>query len=380
MARLLALTQSVRFGGDDTVLLDLIRAWPAGDSWTVALNRSHPGLAVYQAALASRAVLIALDTPADGEPGSVGTLEASRRLLPIIAGANPDAVLVSSGGFPPTPLTVGFLLAARRAGAPRIVLAAHNEPNLGSGLRAAWRGLRGWAAARLCDALVSVSADCAGKISSACGRPVRAILNGSNDYPPTEDSSSLRAELGVPPGSYIVGTIANLEARKGLRVLIEAFAKLSQPNARLVIIGADADPAEAAALRILAAAPALSGRVLLAGRRPNARRFAAIFDICVVPSLRQESFGLLALDAMLAGRPVVVSRVGGLPEVVEDGVTGIIVPPGEPAALTVALERLIADPAFAQRLGEAGRRRAAALFGADRMAAEYRKVLLEALK
>jgi len=380
MARLLALTQSVRFGGDDTVLLDLIRAWPAGDSWTVALNRSHPGLSVYQAALASRAVLIALDIPADGEPGSVGALEASRRLLPIIERASPDAVLVSSGGFPPTPLTVGFLLAAWRAGAPRIVLAAHNEPNLGSGLRAAWRGLRGWAATRFCDALVSVSADCAGKISSACGRPVRAILNGSSDYEPTEDSSALRAELGVPPGAYIVGTIANLEARKGLRVLIEAFAQLSQPNARLVIIGAEADPAEAAALKILAAAPALSGRVLLAGRRPNARRFAAIFDVCVVPSLRQESFGLLALDAMLAARPVVVSRVGGLPEVVEDGVTGIHVPPGEPAALAAALERLIADPALAQRLGAAGRRRAAALFSAERMASEYRKVLLGVVK
>lgn len=380
MARILALTQSVRFGGDDMVLLDLIRAWPKGDSWTVAVNRSHPGLAVYRAALASLAAVIEFDISPDGQPGAVGALEASRRLFPLIAGARPDAVLVSSGGFPPTPLTVGFLLAARRAGAPRTVLAAHNEPNLGSGLRAGWRRLRGWAAARLCDAIVSVSADCAGKISSACGRPVSAILNGSSTYGSAEDSSALRAELGVPPGAYIVGTIANLEARKGLRVLIEAFAQLSRPDARLVIIGAEADPAEAAALKILAAAPALAGRVLLTGRRPNARRFAGVFDVCVVPSLRQESFGLFALDAMLAGRPAVVSRVGGLPEVVEDGVTGIILPPGDPAALAAALKRLMADPSLARRLGDAGRRRAAALFSAERMAAEYRKILLGAVK
>jgi glycosyltransferase involved in cell wall biosynthesis len=235
--------------------------------------------------------------------------------------------------------------------------------------------LRGRAAARLCDALVSVSADCAGKIAAACGRPVRAILNGSSALP-SESHAALRAELGVPDGVPLIGAIANLEARKGLRALLDAFARLPRPDARLVVIGADAEPEESSALKDLAAAPALAGRVLLAGYRPNARRYAAAFDVCVVPSLRQESFGLLALDAMRAGRPVVATRVGGLPEVVDDGVTGLLVPPGDPAALAAALERLLADPGLARGLGEAGRRRAAERFDAARMAAEYREVLL----
>ncbi len=371
MARLLALTQSSNFGGDDTVLLDLIRAWPSDDRWAIALNRSHPGLDVYREALAGRAELIAFD----GAPAAWGSFAAARRLSPLIAAARPDAVLVSSGGFPPTPSTVGFLLAARRAAAPRVALVLHNEPNLGSGVRAAWRGLRGRVAAHLCDALVSVSNDCAGKIAAACGRPVQAILNGSTALAPS-DPAGLRAELGVPSGVPLVGAIANLEARKGLRVLLEAFSLLPRSEARLIVIGAEAEPEEAAALQRLADAPTVSGRVFLAGYRPNARRFAPIFDVCVIPSLRRESFGLLALDAMRAGRPVVASRVGGLLEIVQDGVTGLLVPPGDPAATAAAIARFLADPEFARRVGEAGRRRATERFGARRMAAEYREVLL----
>lgn len=375
MTRLLALTQSIRFGGDDTVLLDLVAAWPEGDSWTVALNRSHPGLSVYREALASRAELIPLDVPADGEPEALGVFRAAHAIHPIIAALAPDAALVSSGGFPPTSLTMAFLLAAHSAHVPRTVLAAHNEPNLGSGLRAVWRSLRGRCAARLCDQLVSVSNDCSGKISRSCGRPVITIHNGRGPATENEDPSVLRAELGLPPTGPVIGAIANIEPRKGLRVLLQAFCRISRPDARLVVIGASADLAEAAALAVIAASPAAAGRIQLAGQRPNARRFVPLFDVCVVPSLARESFGLLALDAMRAGRPVVASRVGGLPEVVEDGVTGILVPPGEPVALAEALERLLCDPALARRMGEAGLLRAADRFGAARMVAEYRRVL-----
>ena len=378
MARLLALTQSVRFGGDDTVLIELIRAWPAEDRWTVAMNRSHPGRSVYEESLAGRAELVALDAPADQESGAWSALAAARRLRGVLSAVRADAVLVSSGGFPPTPLTLGFLLAARRMGTPRVVLATHNEPNLGSGPRALWRGLRGRWAARLCDELVSVSADCAAKVSAACGRPVRAILNGASPRPSDQDNASLRRELGVPADVPLIGAIGNLEARKGFCVLFKAFRILAarHPDARLVVIGASAEPEEEEALKALACDPVLCGRAALAGHLPRAWRFAAAFDVCVVPSLRGESFGLLALDAMLAGRPVVASRVGGLPEIVEDSVTGLLVPPGDAAALAAALERALSDPELARRLGSAGRRRANELFSAQRMAAEYREVLL----
>ncbi|MBI4370944.1 MAG: glycosyltransferase family 4 protein [Elusimicrobia bacterium] len=364
MARLLAFTRSPRFGGDDAVLLELIRAWPAGDRWIVVVNRNHAGWAVYQEALAGRAELL---------PAARSTLG----LRKTFAAACPDAVLVSSGGFPPIAPTVAALIAARLAGAPRLVLAVHNDPNPGAGPRALWRGARGRLAARLADAVISVSRDCAGKVAAACGRPVRAILNGAGPLQDA-DPAALRRELGVPAGVPLIGAIGHLEARKGFRVLLEAFRLLAprRPDARLAVIGAPIEPEEDAALRALAADPAVAGRATLVGYKPRARRFAAAFDVCVVPSLRSESFGLVALDAMRAGRPVVASRVGGLPEVVADGETGLLAPPGDAAALARALEELLADPAKARRLGEAGRRRAAARFSAERMAAEYREVLL----
>ena len=378
MARFLALLQSPRFGGDDAVLLELLRAWPAGDEWTVALNATHPGRPVYESESAGRATLTLLPVPSDAEPDAPGAASAALRLAPAIAAARPDAVLISSGGFPPTSLTLGFLMAARLARAPRVVLAVHNEPNLGGGLRAVWRGWRGRLARALSDELVSVSADCSAKVAAACGGSVRTIPNGATPRPAGEAPGALRAELGVPAGVPLIGAIGNLEARKGFRTLLEAFRLVAakRADARLVVVGAPAEPAEEFALRALAADPALSGRVALAGYRPRAWRYAAAFDIVAVPSLRSESFGLAALDGMLAGKPVVAARVGGLPEVVADGETGLLVPPGDPEALAAALERLLADPGLAQRLGEAGRARAAERFSAARMAAAYREALL----
>jgi glycosyltransferase involved in cell wall biosynthesis len=377
MPRFLALTQSVRFGGDDTVLLALIGASAPGDDWTAAINRSHPGLPVYEAALAGRAELVPLDCPADGEPGAWGALRAARRLRGVVAAARPDAVLVSSGGFPPTALTIGFLLASRLAGAPRIVLAVHNDPNLGQGARRLWRGLRGRLAARLCDELVSVSADCAAKVSASCGRPVRVILNGAEDRGGPADPAALRRELGVPRDAFVIGAIGGLESRKGFMTLVEAFRLLPPgPLDRLVLIGAPAEDAEAGRLRDAAAEPFFAGRVLLAGYRERAWRFVSAFDVCALPSLRRESFGLLALDAMQARRPVVASRVGGLPEVVEDERTGLLVAPGDAGALAAALSRLRGDAPLRARLGESGRRRWTERFTAQRMAREYREMLV----
>ncbi|MBI3566523.1 MAG: glycosyltransferase, partial [Elusimicrobia bacterium] len=94
----------------------------------------------------------------------------------------------------------------------------------------------------------------------------------------------------------------------------------------------------------------------------------------------RESFGLGALDAMSAGRPVVASRVGGLPEVVVDGETGVLVPPGDAAELARVLADLLDSPAKLRRFSEAGRRRAREAFAAERMAREYRGILLGTAK
>jgi glycosyltransferase involved in cell wall biosynthesis len=373
MAELLAFTQSLFFGGDDSVLLELVRAWTEDDRWTVVVNASHPGLETYRRLLPPRARLLTADIPADG-----AALAVARKLKGLFSQTRPNAILVSSGGFPPTAATLGALLAARWSRVPRLVLAVHNDPNLYGGLPGIWRAGRGRLAAALCDAVVSVSRDCAAKVETAAGRPVRVILNGSAARRPEDDPSALRRELGASAGDELIGAIGNVAPRKGFRTLLEAFRLVARarPRARLVVIGAPEDPVEFEALRKLGADADLSGRASFLGAKSRAWRYAAAFDILVAPSLRTESFGLMALDAMRAGKPVVASRVGGLPEVVADGETGLLVPVGDAAATAAAIERLLADPAAARRMGEAGRRRAEALFSSARMAAEYRETLL----
>jgi glycosyltransferase involved in cell wall biosynthesis len=94
-------------------------------------------------------------------------------------------------------------------------------------------------------------------------------------------------------------------------------------------------------------------------------------DICVVPSIWEEPFGLVAVEAMATGRAVVASKVGGLAEIVVDGETGVLVPPNDPGGLAAAFARLLDDPALCRRMGEAGRRRVEANYSWDRVVAEH---------
>ena len=126
------------------------------------------------------------------------------------------------------------------------------------------------------------------------------------------------------------------------------------------------------------AAASLGGRFTLLGYVPDALRFISDCRIGVVASRGSEAVSRAALEWMSLGRPVVATRVGCLPELVEDGATGLLVPPGEPAALAAALASLLEDPAFAQRLGRAGRGRFERLFTlkhfAQRTEALYQEV------
>lgn len=99
--------------------------------------------------------------------------------------------------------------------------------------------------------------------------------------------------------------------------------------------------------------------VILAGPRQDAKDVIAAADICVVPSVWQEGFGLAVVEPMAYGKPVVGTRVGAIPELIQDGVTGLLVAPGDDASLADALRTLLADPHRAARLGAAARARVA---------------------
>jgi glycosyltransferase involved in cell wall biosynthesis len=183
------------------------------------------------------------------------------------------------------------------------------------------------------------------------------IQNGVPDVPIQPAS--------LPTTEPVVGTARRFEASKGIDVLLRAVALI--PDAILFLVGEGEDEQS---LRFLAEELGITERVHFIGWNEDARRYLAAFDVVVVPS-RAEAFGLIALEAMLAERPVAASAVGGLPEVVEDGRTGLLVPPDDPAALAAALRRLLGDAALRVRMGVRGRERAIERFSVEVMARSY---------
>jgi glycosyltransferase involved in cell wall biosynthesis len=135
------------------------------------------------------------------------------------------------------------------------------------------------------------------------------------------------------------------------------------PDAVFALAG---DGAERHRLHGLARGLGVQDRVLFLGQRHDIPELLAVCDVVVVPSL-DEGLSVAVLEAMALGRPVVATAVGGTPEAVHDGVTGLLVPPANPAQLAAAIRRIIEDGALAERLGDAARARAEAAFSAARM-------------
>jgi glycosyltransferase involved in cell wall biosynthesis len=187
---------------------------------------------------------------------------------------------------------------------------------------------------------------------------------------------AIRQSTGRSPTPLICMAGRQVEY-KGFDVAVEAFALLraAHPTARLVLAG---DGPAHADLRGLIKARGLEQVVELTGRIDDAALMAlhAKAWIGLVPSRHSESFGLVALEAMQAGCAVVASRTGGLPEVVDDGVTGILVEPGSPVDLARALHELLGDPARTFAMGDAGRERAGRVFDWERCVDDYETILI----
>ena len=186
-----------------------------------------------------------------------------------------------------------------------------------------------------------------------------------------------RATLGFadgPDGPLVVGAIARLNPVKDLGTLIEAFAavRATRPDAALVIVG---DGEERSRLEEIARALGLLGQVHLLGHRDDARDLLPAFDI-YANSSTSEGISLTILEAMAAGLPVVATRVGGTPEVVDDRVHGLLVPSRSPGALAGALGALAADPVWCRALGAAGRLAVSERFTIDRMVEHYAQLYL----
>ena len=172
-----------------------------------------------------------------------------------------------------------------------------------------------------------------------------------------------------------IGFVGRLVDQKGCDDLISAFTTLVAEGApvRLVIVG---DGPLRPALETRVSESGLAGRVEFLGFQADAPALMATMDIVAVPSLF-EPFGIVAVEAMVQARPVVASAVGGLTETVEDGVTGKLVPPGNPQKLAEALRDLVRSSATRVQMGLAARQRALELFSPERTIAAYTKIYRE---
>jgi glycosyltransferase involved in cell wall biosynthesis len=208
----------------------------------------------------------------------------------------------------------------------------------------------------LMDRLIVVSKAIEQKIAEEgrIGAPVSLIYNGVDlqRYNHQQPCCTLHEEYSIPEASPIVGVVARLEAEKGHRVLLDAWPLVlaSHAEAWLLIVG---EGSERNSLEAQAVALGISDHVVFTGRREDVPAVTAALDVAVLPSYR-EAQGLSVLEAMALSRPVVASNVGGIPEMIEDDVTGLLVPPGDSQALATAINRLLWDHPFADMLAKRG--------------------------
>jgi glycosyltransferase involved in cell wall biosynthesis len=185
--------------------------------------------------------------------------------------------------------------------------------------------------------------------------PVAVIPPGYSPLPAPPAGLRFADRAGLP-GRYVL-FVGRLASNKGLLELVDAYAPVAarDPSSSLVLVGADGGMRPSVERRV--GERGLAGRVRILGHLDDEALLAAAYRdavMTVLPS-EYEAFGLVLLESLAQGTPVVASRVGGIPEVVEDGRSGLLVPPRNASALAEAIGRLWDDPALARRLGDAGR-------------------------
>jgi glycosyltransferase involved in cell wall biosynthesis len=231
--------------------------------------------------------------------------------------------------------------------------------------------------ARCCDRIIAVSEATKKYLmeNSIPAKKIEVVLNSvdTRRFAAEANGEAIRAEFGLE-NAAVVTIVARLHPNKNHALLIEAFSRLRErrPGARLLIVGSG-QLEQTLRAQAEASAP---GAVVFAGARSDIPAIMAASDVVVLCSDR-EPFGKVLLEAMAAAKPVIGTAVDGIPEVIADGQTGILVPPGDCFALTGAMEELLADRELAASMGRAGRVRAHELFDIHKSAGRLQEIYTE---
>ncbi|HEV8584854.1 MAG TPA: glycosyltransferase family 4 protein [Methylomirabilota bacterium] len=300
-------------------------------------------------------------------PFSLSAVAAVRRA---VAAARPDVLNVHYA----MPTGLAGAVADRALGVPT-VLTMNGRDVPGPGVPALWRWWQRALIATVTDATY-VSAWCRDAIYGAGRGRGEVVANGVEIPPPPGDARAVRAALEIPAGDTLVFALQRLAPEKRVDRLLHALRRCLDAGAPVTLAIGGTGP-EAPALRALAANLGVDKHVRFAGYIPRAE-LGGWFEACDFFAFHStyETFGLVVAQAMSYGRAVVTVASTALPEVVAD--CGVLVPPGDPRALGEAMAALAHDPARRRALGEAGRRRAAAHYGWDRVAEGYERVLARA--
>jgi glycosyltransferase involved in cell wall biosynthesis len=335
---------SLGLGGQELRTLDEA-GWIAERGWRVLLA-CQPDSRLLERARARGvpAVALRMRGPAD--------LPALRALVRLIRAERVSLVHTHSS-------IDGWLggMAARWARVP-VVRTRHVSIPIRRGLNPVYR----W----LADRVITSGEEIRRMVIAAGARPERVVaipagvaleaFDGPRTSAETLESVGLGRGPTDPPLGPIVGSVAMFRGSKGHDHLLDAFARLHahRPDARLLLVG---DGGRRAWAEGLARERGIGDAVRFTGFRQDVPALLGVMDCFALASTRTEGVPQSLLQAAAAGVPLVASRVGGIPEVVEDGVTGLLVPPEDPAALAAAIERVLADPAAAAARARTARKR-----------------------
>ena len=351
---------SLELGGLERLVLDLVREGRASGQKADVICLESPGR-LAPAARALGASVVCVNKRPGIQPETAGRIRAA------LAALRPDVVHTHQLG--------ALFYAGPVAGVP-VVHTEHGKA-VDDRPRRRWLGrVAGCFAARYC----CVSQDIAAEVLARRIVPARKVIVVPNGIDLSRfhvgaSRVGCRETLGIPAEAPVVGTVGRLSEIKRQDHLIRAFGRAlgRAPEAHLLIVGEGPLGGE---LRKLADGLGFGDRVHFAGYQPRPEEYLAEMDVFALSS-RSEGMPLAVLEAWAAGLPVVATNVGGLPELIQDGQTGILVDTNDEASLAEALAGLIADPARARQLGDRGRRRVEADYDLSRTSQAYQHIHLD---
>jgi glycosyltransferase involved in cell wall biosynthesis len=299
------------------------------------------------------------------------------RMYAVFRAGGPDVVHINNGGYPGAISCSAAAIAARIARVPVIVYVVNNVAIPYNRPSRVLDYPVDRLVARSVDSFVTASVVASHALASVLhigDHQHTVIPNAAEPGVATASRAEMRHDLGISEDRLVLLVMARLEKRKGHAYLLDALAQLpDHMRERTMLLVAGVGP-ESDALEAQCAAMHLSDRVRFLGQRSDRWSLYEAADIVVLPSISHEDMPIVILDAMAAGRPVVASRVAGIPEQVVEGVTGRLVPPGDSAALADALAAILEDPRRRAAMGNAARRRYESRYTPQRFVDAYRRL------